>query len=432
MQRLLLLVLSGCATSSQVTQPVTPVTTENPETSEVAQAFEPEQPVAGPVVTAKPPPPLADVRAGFREALEAAQRALTAKDVEGAKAAAQRATSEAAPLGVVERVKAAEVSFKAELLGGVGEAAQQAARAWLSSCGGDGVDACRASAFNALLSTTKLAPETSKALRDEVSELQKADACFKASERAKKLERCFADAERTARKSHDELLLARAALAKAMAAPEPKQPALLQAVDRQCERVACVSVRRRALAKLISQARAEKRFEDAARFAFRDVQALALTVAEAERTWVRPPETEAVCLLLDTQAGPGSCRKLEKQVTGGWTFRDFSKERAKEGLSPEQVHTVNEHYAPLLQDCLAAQAKRLRPPDSARYELRWMVFNDGRVGEVHFKDAALETSDLASCLRAQFATWRYPPYQGEWQHVDQAFTVTAVERRTQR
>ncbi len=422
----------SCATTSQPVQTVAPVATETPETSELAKAFEAEPPAAAPVVTAKPPPPLTDVRAAFRDALEAGQRAAAAKDVETARTSAARATKEAATLGVVERVKAAELSFKAEVSGGSAEAAQQAARTWLSTCGGDTVDACRTAAFNALLSTSKLAPDEAKALREEVMDLQKADACFKASERARKLERCFGDSERLARKTKDELLLARMGLAKAAAAPEPRQPALLQAVDQQCDQPACVLPRRRALARLIATARAEKRFEDAARFAFRDVQALSLTVADAEKAWVRPPETDAVCLLLDTQAGPGTCRKLERQVTGGWTFRDFSKERAKEGLSAEQVRVVNEHYAPLLQECLAAQAKRLRPPESARYEVRWMVFNDGRVGEVHFKEPGLESSELATCVRAQFETWRYPPYQGEWQHVEQSFTVSAVERRTQR
>jgi hypothetical protein len=96
------------------------------------------------------------------------------------------------------------------------------------------------------------------------------------------------------------------------------------------------------------------------------------------------------------------------------------------------VRTVNEHYAPLLQECLSAQARRLKPPDAVRYEVRWMVFNDGRVGEVHFKNANFDSSELGQCLRTQFETWRYPRYEGEWQHVEQAFTVTAVERRTER
>jgi hypothetical protein len=404
------------------------------DASDVASAFEEPTPVApvAPASTAKPPPPLPDVRAPFREALEAGQRAVAAKDLDAARTHLSKAEKEAAVLGVAERVKAAELGFKVALAAGLAPDAQRAARDWLSTCGGDGAEACRAQALSALVSTAQLDPAATKALRDEVADLQKADACFKASERAKKPERCFGDAEKTAKHHRDELLLARAAFVRALAAPEPRQAALFTAVDQQCDTPACVQVRRRALARLIAKAKADRKFDDAARFAIRDAEAFASTLAAAERPWGRPPETDQVCAAYDEASGPGACRKLEKQLTGHWTFRDFSKDKPREGLSGDQVRAVNEHYAPLLAECLSAQARRMRPPDAVRYEVRWMVFNDGRVGEVHFKERAHEDSELAKCVRAQFETWRYPRYEGEWQHVEQAFTVTAVERRTER
>jgi hypothetical protein len=111
------------------------------------------------------------------------------------------------------------------------------------------------------------------------------------------------------------------------------------------------------------------------------------------------------------------------------TFHDYSREAPSgEGLSAEQVSMVNEHFAPLLQDCLVEQAKRMTPPDAQRFEVRWVVFNDGRVGEAHLR-RDLDQTPLAKCLRAQFAGWRYPRYEGEYQNVEQAFTVTANERR---
>jgi hypothetical protein len=39
-----------------------------------------------------------------------------------------------------------------------------------------------------------------------------------------------------------------------------------------------------------------------------------------------------------------------------------------------------------------------------------------------------DQSQLAKCLRAQFNGWRYPKYEGEYQNVEQSFTVTAVVR----
>ncbi|MBE2252929.1 MAG: hypothetical protein IAE78_25575 [Myxococcus sp.] len=423
-----LLLWCACATQHAATTPIEATPVEDT----VASAFEPEAVVGAPAVTAKPPPPLADLRAPLKEAVEAATRALSNKDLEAAREASARATKAAEALSAMDRVTTAELSFKVALAGGAVDDAQQTARAWRARCAGDGLDACRAAANAALLSTSRLDPSLTRGLKEEVDDVKKAESCLKASERAHKPEKCFADAEKTAKAHHDELLLSRAALVRALAAPEARQPALLATVGLRCEAPGCVAVRRRALAVLVARARAEKKPDDLARYALLDAQAFATLAAPAERTWARPPETDAACATVDATNGPGACRKLEKQLNGGWSFKDFSKDKPRDGLSADEVRTVNEHYAPLLQECLGAQARRLTPPDAVRYEVRWMVFNDGRVGEVHFKNPAADGSELGKCLRAQFELWRYPRYEGEWQHVEQAFTVSAVERRSGR
>jgi hypothetical protein len=146
---------------------------------------------------------------------------------------------------------------------------------------------------------------------------------------------------------------------------------------------------------------------------------------------VRPGQLEELCAKLDASAGAGSCRKLEKELTGGWTFRDFSKERGGAGLTGEQVKLVNAHYAPLLQECLTEQARRLTPPDAQEFEVRWSVSNDGHVRDAHLRKD-LDELPLAECLRRQFSFWRYPRFEGELQHVQQRFTVTASTRTSLR
>ena len=420
----------GCATPSP--RAATPSQATTRPADELASAFEPESTAPPTAVVARPPPPLPDVRAPFRDAIERLTRALASKDLDAARAALGEVEQQAQALGLVERQKAAELAFKVAFAAADGPGAQAQARAWLRTCGGDGVEACRAAALNALVSTGRLDAATAKAVRDDVNQVQQAERCLKAAERAKKVDRCVAEAEALARSSKDAFLDARVDYVRALAAPEPRQAALLARLETSCDAPACLSVRRKALAQRMAQARIEKKVDEVARLALTDAHAVSATLPEAERRWGRPPETDAACAAFDVASGPGACRKLEKQLFNGWTFRDFSKDKPKEGLSREQVLAVNEHYAPLLQECLSAQARRLTPPDAARYEVRWMVFNDGRVGEVHFKQAALESSELAGCLRAQFESWRYPRYEGEWQHVEQAFTVTAVERRTAR
>jgi hypothetical protein len=71
----------------------------------------------------------------------------------------------------------------------------------------------------------------------------------------------------------------------------------------------------------------------------------------------------------------------------------------------------------------------MTPPDAQRFEVRWVVVNDGRVAEPHLR-RDLDEIPFAKCVKAQFAEWRYPRYEGEYQNVEQSFTVTATERRT--
>jgi hypothetical protein len=428
-------VMASCATPPKpavVTDATEPPKVEVKSTeSELSAAFEPEAPPP-PAQTPTQVPPQVDIRASFREATDAVVRALAAKDITTAQSELAKVGAEAENLGLVERIKAAELAWKVAFAAPDVASARENAYAWMRTCGGDSVDACRNSAIVALASVARLDATKTKEIRDEVTQLQKTESCLRTSERAKRTDGCFVEAEQKARARKDEFLMARALYVRALAAPEPKQSAYLAAAESKCDALACVSVRRKSLSKLMAKAKAEKRTEDVARLALKDVHTLATTWSPAERIWARTLDTEAACAAYDANQGPGACRKLEKQLFGAWTFRDFSKDKPREGLSAQQVRTVNEHYAPLLQECLAAQAKRLKPPDSIRYELRWSVLNDGRVGEIHFSRRELDTSELFGCLKQQFESWRYPRYEGEWQHVEQSFTVSASERRSER
>jgi hypothetical protein len=96
-------------------------------------------------------------------------------------------------------------------------------------------------------------------------------------------------------------------------------------------------------------------------------------------------------------------------------------------LAAEAVREVNAHFGVTLQECLTAEAARLRPPAQERYTVRWTVRNDGRVAELLIDKHDANDGPLASCLRSQMAVWRYPRYEGELQHVEQTFMVVARE-----
>ena len=99
------------------------------------------------------------------------------------------------------------------------------------------------------------------------------------------------------------------------------------------------------------------------------------------------------------------------------------------GCRGATVEEVNAHYGPTLQDCLKAEAQRLTPPAREVYTVRWVVLNEGRTAQVHLEQQRQDRGPLAQCLRTRLADWRYPRFKGEWQHVEQRFTIDAVPRR---
>jgi hypothetical protein len=430
----------GCATSP----PPVPEAHEDsaavaaaPKDDDLEKAWAPTpepKPPAEPSADARveQPPPPADRRAGYRDAMAEAVSALQAKRLDDARTAADKACTEAASLTGDERAKAWALAFKVAVTEGAPDRATDVVLAWRLACGPEGVDPCRAAAVRALGQVARLKGADAKGLKALTKALQDADGCITAAERAGNGPACLAATEKTAAKHKDELLAARVLYAKALAEKsDAKKASLLAKAEAHCDAPSCAGLRRKALAKQVALALAANDLEAALKLTLRDAE-LAVSLAEPEaRLWARTPELDKLCVKYDAVNGAGACRRVEKQVTGGWTFRDFSKDKPGEGLTADQVKLVNEHYAPLAQECLAEQARRLIPPDAQRYEVSWTVQNDGRVREAHLR-RDLDDTPLAKCLRKQFAPWRYPRFTGELQHVEQSFLVTAVERRPAR
>jgi hypothetical protein len=428
----LLLLLSSCASTgtatskdSQVTENAQPATASGGD--DLAKAFEPEAEKPKPVIVRPVEAPPVDLAAGFKAALAEGQSALKGKQLEAAREAAGRAVKEASLLDGEARNQAGQLAFKVELAGGEPEAALEAATAWRLSCGPEKADACRGASLAGLVSAGKLKGADKKSVK-RTRELQDAEVCAAKTERAPKPQPCEPTALRLAANEKDLYLAQRVLLGQALREDsEPRQVALLEKAEGHCGKPQCAALRRKALSKLIALARARNEVDPAAKLAMREVAVIMAGLPENGRAWARTAMLDQTCVSYDTAHGGGSCRALERKTLGRWTFHDYSRDQAGLGLSADQVRTVNEHFAPLLQECLADQARRMTPPDAQRYEVRWVVFNDGRVGEVHLKKEHDE-SQLAKCLRAQFNGWRYPRYEGEYQNVEQSFTVTAVVR----
>lgn len=401
---------------------------QHPEASastneELAQAWAPAavpaQPGAPSNVRQAPPEPTEPGRqAVFRRARDEARAALKAHRLDEARAAAGAAQAAAGSLHGKERHEAGQLALAVELEADDRPAALAAALAWRRSCGPEELEACRA---RALAGLARVPGAAGPAL---ATRLREAEACLATPEPLG----CAGKAERAAVAAHDDVLAARAALVRAQAEKdEGRRVALLDRLEQRCTAPGCASVRRRALALAAALASARGDRSGVARWLIRDGLVTASAVEPELRRWVRSAELDEACAKLDAAEGAGACRRLEKTISGTWSFRDFSRKKGGTGLTPAEVRTVNQHYAPLLEECLAAEARRLEPPDAREYEVSWVVRNDGRVHDAHLR-SDLDGTPLAECLRGQFSDWRYPRFEGEFQNVRQRFTVTASTR----
>ena len=426
----MLMLFLSCATSGPTSTKDAPVTASDQSPSggggdDLEKAFEPEAEKPKQVFVRPVEAAPVDLAAGFKAALAEGQSALRGKQLDAARTAAATAVKEAATLDGEARFQAGQLAFKVELAGGDPSAAEEAANAWRLACGPEKANACRNAALAGLGSAAKLKGADKKLMKN-LHELQDAEGCAAKAKPAP----CEPTTMRLAKREGDLYLAQRLLIGQAMQEEsEPRQVAHLESAEKFCERPQCAQLRRKALSTLIGLARARNDVDGAAKYALREVGVIMAGLPEDGRAWARTGMLDQTCVSFETAHGAGSCRALERKVLGRWTFHDYSKDQAGQGLSADQVRTVNEHFAPLLQECLAEQAHRMTPPDAQRYDVRWVVFNDGRVGEVHLRKD-LDESQLAKCLRAQFNGWRYPRYEGEYQNVEQSFTVTAVQRGT--
>ncbi|MHB8873809.1 MAG: hypothetical protein ACYC8T_09015 [Myxococcaceae bacterium] len=380
----------------------------------------------------------AESRADFAGRLVAARRKIGSGALTDAEPLVEELAWLASELGPVERREAAELAHRLAVAQKSPAAERRACDRWLLSCGPDRADACRAAALGALGTLAKKKAPEAAAARERLATITGADTCLARAEAAARAKSpvpsCLEGAAATYKRLGDRMMVARAHLARALStAGDPKRVpeviSQLQRVDADCDEGRCATLRRRALRTLSNYYAKAGDLEGAAKSMLSEMAVGAALLPVEKRPYARTAEVERACAQLDAKQGAGTCRRIEKAALGGYSFMDFSRDRAARGLTPERVRLVNEHYGVLLQECLTGQAERLTPPASERYELRWMVTNGGRVEQLHLAKKEQDSGPLADCLRRQFALWRYPRYEGEAQHVEQSFLVSARERR---
>lgn len=429
---------SGTATKPSAASPVAPAEPEpvaaTPLLAVVPAAAPAPAPAAAPAVKEL----TAESRAAFSAKVSAAKKKISARTLSDAASLVEEVAWLASELGPLERQESAELTHRLAVAQKDPAAERKACDRWLLACGSERADACRAAALAALGSVARAKSPEAAFARERLAQLTQADACLSKAEAAARARApspaCLDAANATYKRVGDRLMMARVRVARALslsadARKAPEVVSQLQQVETDCDEGRCAPVRRRALRTLSSRLAKAGDVEGAARAMLSEMSVGTLLLPVERRPYARTAEVERSCAQLDAKQGPGACRRLEKATLGSYSFVDFSRDRAARGLTADRVRTVNEHFGVMLQECLTSEAERLAPPASEKYELRWMITNDGHVEQLHLGKKDQEASALADCLRQQFALWRYPRFDGEAQHVEQSFVVSARERR---
>jgi hypothetical protein len=248
-----------------------------------------------------------------------------------------------------------------------------------------------------------------------------------------KLPACASAALGEYRRQGDLLMVGRILFAKALLErghPPGTELAKLTAAARACPEERCRDLRRQILREALPLYGRLHDPKGAAMAALAEVKLDTERPMPASRlTYARTPELESACETFEAKEGAGACHRLEKEILGHYTFHDFSRDAGGgAGLPQDTVRRVSGHYEVLINDCLMAEGRSGRVKEYTRYRVRWTVRNDGHVDQVHVERHEDDQGPLGRCMREALSLWRYPPYQGELQHVDQDFAMNIPAR----
>ena len=448
----------GCAAHKPIASPGVPGadlqpppganagTSGSSEGDELATAFDPPSNAtvsplpntAGSDASSQQADPGAENKVRFASRITDARRCLASRPAADCQPVLDELSGLADALGPPSQQQVLELRYRLALISKDFKLASTVAHRWLLSCGPKASDACRRRAISALDRAVHQLPRRNPS-EDELARIRQSDSCVVKAEARPKSGEGFPDCAEVAmglyRKLGDKLMISRLLLAKGRwLETDPRQLSqgakVFTQAYKSCDEPRCVDIRRRALRSLWAVHLRLGESELALRAALSEVRLASEDLPAERRAYARTVEVDRACEALDQREGPGACRRLEKKLVGTYTFHDFSERAsARQGLSVDDVRQVNQHFQVLIEDCLAAEAIRLEQPGSVTYHLRWIALNDGRVDQVTFDRREQDQGSLAECVRKQFALWRYPRYRGEYQHIDQEFTITRRERK---
>lgn len=172
--------------------------------------------------------------------------------------------------------------------------------------------------------------------------------------------------------------------------------------------------RKVALEALWYVAESQKDLEAAATSALELNALIAQSRPEDQRRYVRTYGLDALCTRYDAEKkSVGACARLEKKVTGQYTFTDLSRVAPKRELGEADIAHVHAQLLPAIEDCVLTAAKKaLDAFVNTDVEIAWAIQPKGVVTDVEITPKRLR-SDLESCVSERLSWARYPRYTSQ-------------------
>lgn len=371
----------------------------------------------------------------FENAWTQFERHLKANALEEAQKALEVCQALTPKLTPASEQKSHSAAFRLGMALHDGPMALGAVEDWLVACGPEQIDRCRGEAQSALAKIAASSWPEKEPASVRLKELRQADTCLKHSEnRGSTLPRlpCLASAFGLYKKADDRLMVARIRFveAKQLLAQDKKQPEgirLLRQLSSECTLKVCYKIREQAFRLTFDVHLKRKEYELSAQALAHLVQLRSEALPESQQRYAWTEDTLKRCKKLDDAQGNGFCHRVTASTLPQLYFYDFSQKSDGPQLVSRRTKEIAKHFGVLIEQCLRQQSQRLQPRQSETYQLRWMVVPEGKVMSFEINDKPPNDSPLANCLREQFALWRYPPFEGENQHMTQSFTVTPLE-----
>jgi len=150
-----------------------------------------------------------------------------------------------------------------------------------------------------------------------------------------------------------------------------------------------------------------------------------------ERRFTRSPAADKACQRYERTAGDGRCAQLAKQLTGDYSFTDFSRGKPKKTVSREQLEQAQKQYSFAIEGCVREAASRNADGElfeNATFKIGWSVRPDGRAADVEIEPRRYDPV-LGACVKERVAWFRYPrATDGQVQNISIPYALSVTEK----